>query len=347
MISRLAPADDRESRQITAESRGSRADLYGKSTFMRPRPEEKKLEMLGNLDAAADRAVQSAALEPFLADKHFRVVSKAATLAGERSLVDLTPLLLTAYARFLEDPVKRDPNCIAKGAIARALVNLGCDDVDFYLAGIRYTQPEPVWGGSADSAIDVRCSCALGLVNTRYSRAIQELTTLLHDKEARARVGAAHAISCGNPREAEAVLRLKVLVGDAEAEVIGECFTGLMSIAPLECLPFVATHLSSDNQGVRDYAALALGESRNPKVVEYLKAAWDASGPFGEFPIVLIRAAALNRTEAAFDWLMAIIETGAARHSDAAVEALSVYERNAKLSERVKRALENRRTLHS
>ena len=302
--------------------------------------------MLGNLQSAADRAVSSAVLEPFLADKHFRVVSKAATLAGERSLLDLTPQLLSAYARFLEDPVKRDPNCIAKGAIARALVNLGCDDVDFYLAGIRYTQPEPVWGAAADSATDVRCSCALGLVNSRYSRAIQELTTLLHDKEARARVGAAHAISCGNPREAEAVLRLKVLVGDAETEVIGECFTGLMSIAPLECLPFVATYLTSDNQGVRDYAALALGESRNPSAVEHLKTGWKASGLFGEFPIVLIRAAALNRTEPAFDWLIAIIETGATRHSAAAVEALSVYERNTKLNERVKRALENRRTLH-
>jgi len=320
-------------------------DVCGKSTFMRPRPEEKKLEILGTLDGGADRAAQSAALQPFVADKHFRVVSKAATLAGERSLVDLAPHLLTAYARFLQDPVKRDPNCIAKGAIARALVNLGCDDVDFYLAGICYRQPEPVWGGSADSAIDIRCSCALGLVNTRYSRAIQELTTLLNDSEARARGGAAHAISCGNPREAEAVLRLKVLVGDADAEVIGECFTGMMSIAPLECLPFVATHLSSDSQGIRDYAALALGESRNPRVIEYLRAAWDASGPCGEFPIVLIRAAALNRTEAAFDWLIAIIETGASRHADAAVEALSVYERNTKLSERVKQALENRRSL--
>jgi HEAT repeat protein len=313
-----------------------------KAPTMRPRPEEKKLEILGTLDSAMDRAEQSATIEPYLVDKHFRVVAKAATLAGERALPDLTPDLLTAYARFLEDPVKRDPNCIAKGAIARALVNLGCDDVDFYLAGIRYTQLEPVWGGSADSAIDVRCSCALGLVNTRYSRAIQELTTLLNDTEARARAGAARAISCGSPREAEAVLRLKVLVGDAESEVIGECFTGLMSIAPLECLPFVAEHLASENEGVRDYAALALGESRNPKVVDHLRVAWDACGPFGEFPVVLIRAAALNRTEAAFDWLVSIIETGADRHSAAAVEALSVYERNTKLTERVKQALARR-----
>jgi len=309
---------------------------------MRSRPEEKKLESLGQL--AADRTIERATLQPFLADKHFRVVAKASTLAGERSLPELTADLLAAYARFLDDPVKRDPNCIAKGAIARALVNLGCDDVDFYLAGIRYTQLEPVWGGSADSGIDVRCSCALGLVNTGYSRAIHELTVLLNDKEARARTGAAHAISCGNPREAEAVLRLKVLVGDAEAEVIGECFTSLLSIAPLECLLFVATYLGGENESIRDFAALALGECRNPKVVEYLRAAWESCGALGEFPMVLIRAAALNRTEPAFDWLMAIIETGAKRHSDAAVEALAVYERNTKLSDRVAQALARRKT---
>src|SRR5882724_7169456 len=115
---------------------------------MRPRPEERKLEDLSSVDSSADRVVQSAAIKPFLSDKHFRVVAKAATLAGERSLPDLTADLLSAYARFLADPVKRDPNCIAKGAIARALVSLGCEDVGFYLAGIRYTQLEPVWGGS-------------------------------------------------------------------------------------------------------------------------------------------------------------------------------------------------------
>ena len=306
---------------------------------MRPRPEEKKLEALSSVDGAADRVVQSTAIKPFLSDKHFRVVAKAATLAGERSLAELIPGLLSAYARFLEDPIKRDPNCIAKGAIARALVNLGCEDVGFFLEGSRYRQLEPVWGGSADTAIDVRCSCAMGLVGTGYSRAVQELTALLHDPESRARAGAARAISCGNPREAEAVLRLKVLVGDAEAEVLGECFTGILSIAPTECLPFVATYLSGESEGVRDFAALALGESRNPKAVEHLRNAWDAAGPFGDFRIVLIRAAALNRTEAAFDWLISLIESGAQAHADAAVEALAVYERNTRLNERVKQAL--------
>jgi HEAT repeat protein len=80
-----------------------------------------------------------------------------------------------------------------------------------------------VWGGLADAAIDVRCSCAMGLVATGYFRAVQELTALLNDPEWRARAGAARAISCGNPREAEALLRFKVLVGDPEPEAIGEC----------------------------------------------------------------------------------------------------------------------------
>ncbi len=74
-----------------------------------------------------------------------------------------------------------------------------------------------------------------------------------------------------------------------------------------------------------------------------MRAAWDDCGPFGEFPLVLIRAAALNRTEPAFDWLLSIIETGADRHCAAAVEALAVYERNAKLTQRVKQALARRR----
>jgi len=308
----------------------------------RQRPEEKKLEALSTLEPTADRSAQNALIGKCLDDRHFRVVARAATLAGERSLRERVPDLLRAYARFLGDPVKRDPHCIAKQAIARALVSLECQDVDFFLEGIRYRQLEPVWGGSADAAIDVRCSCAMGLVSTGYSRAVQELTSLLHDPEWGARAGAARAISCGNIREAEALLRFKVLVGDSEPEVIGECFRGLLSVAQEECLPFVAAYLSDTNDGVRDLAALALGESRHPRALEYLQEAWDVTYDMHNFRVVLIRAAALNRTEAAFDWLVSIIEQGARAHADAAVEALSVYERNTKLGERVQAALAKR-----
>ncbi|MEP7243295.1 MAG: hypothetical protein ABI885_06365 [Gammaproteobacteria bacterium] len=311
------------------------------SASKRPTTDE-KLDALNALEATADRAEQSAALQKALGDKHFRIVAKAAVLAGERALHELVPDLLGAYARFLQDAVKRDPNCIAKQAIARALVNLECQGVSFFLEGIRYVQLEPVWGGTADKATDVRSSCAMGLVASGYSRALPELTALLNDKEAPARSGAVRAIACANSREAEVLLRFKVLTGDAEPEIVGECFAGLLSIAPEECLPFVAAFLSGKDDALRDFAALALGESRHPGALQHLRTAWDDVYVTPEVRAVLIRAAALHRSEAAFDWLVSIVESGSRAQADIAVDALAVYERNTKLHERVERALAKR-----
>ena len=170
----------------------------------------------------------------------------------------------------------------------------------------------------------------------------ERIPDLLHDPEWGARAGAARAISCGNPREAEVVLRFKVLVGDSEPEVIGECFTGLLSVAKDECMSFVAEYLSDTEEGIRDFAALALGESRHPQALEHLRTAWDNGYGATEFRNVLIRAAAIHRTEAAYDWLISLIEHGSPAHADVAVEALSVYERNTKLGERVQAALTKR-----
>ena len=58
----------------------------------------------------------------------------------------------------------------------------------------------------------------------------------------------------------------------------------------------------------------------------------------GEARGALIRAAAVHRSEAAFDWLLEIIATGASRHAQAAADALAVYERNARLIERIQAA---------
>src|SRR5678815_2890815 len=111
------------------------------SATNRPRPEEAKLDALNALDPN-DRVALNDALGNALQDKNYRVVAKAASLAEERPLPERVPDLLAAYARFLQDPVKRDPNCIAKKAIARALVTLECRDAQFYLEGIRYVQLE-------------------------------------------------------------------------------------------------------------------------------------------------------------------------------------------------------------
>lgn len=306
-----------------------------------PRPEEAKLDALNALDLT-DPPFLNEAIGKALLDKNYRVVGKAASIAEERQLHERVPDLLAAYARFLQDPVKRDPNCIAKKAIVRALVTLECRDVQFYLEGIRYVQMEPVWGGTADTASDVRGTCAMGLVSSGYVRAVPELAALLSDKEVRAREAAVRAISCGYPREAEALLRFKVHIGDEHPEVLGECFTGLLAIAPEECMALVASNLSHRDDAVRDFAALALGESRHPLALGYLRERWDDVFVSAEMRAVLIRAAAVHRSEAAFDWLLSIIEEGPKKQAEVAVDALSVYERNIKLADRVKAALAKR-----
>jgi HEAT repeat protein len=324
-------------------TRGARNILRLMSTPARPRPEEAKLDALNALDSSADRAVQNEAIRRALQDKHARVVAKGATLAGERMLHERIADLVDAYARFLVEPVKRDPACLAKKAIAGALVALECRDVEFYLAGLRYQQLEPVWGGTADSAVDVRCHCALGLVNSGYFRAIPELAALLNDPEKHARGGAVRAISCGPPREAEPLLRFKLFIGDADPEVLAECFTALLAIAPEESLPLIAARLSDKDDSVRDFAALALGESRHPAALQYLQKAWEDVLVRDDMRAVLIRAAAVHRSEPAFDWLISIIENGSAKQADVAADAISVYERNVKLMERMKAALAGRK----
>ena len=295
------------------------------------------LDALNALEPVAPRTDQLAVLLKALNDKHFLVVARAATLAGDRLLHELSGDLIYAYARFLKDPVKRDPGCKAKQAIARALVTLECQDLEFFRAGILYRQLEPAWGRPTDTATDLRCSCGMGLAAAGPLRAVAELTALLNDPEAVVRSGAARAISCGNPHEAEAVLRFKVQIGDAEADVIGECFSALLIIEPDHSLPFVAEYLRHADDALREFAALALGESRLPQALTLLRDAWDEAVG-SETRGALIRATALHRSEAAFEWLLEIIATGSSKHAQAAVAALAVYERNSRLIEQIEAA---------
>ncbi|MEJ1962006.1 MAG: hypothetical protein WDO56_10895 [Gammaproteobacteria bacterium] len=77
------------------------------SSSPRPRPEVAKLDALSALEAQTDRPVLSEAIGKSLQDKNYRVVARAASFAEERQLHELLEDLLAAYARFLQDPVKR------------------------------------------------------------------------------------------------------------------------------------------------------------------------------------------------------------------------------------------------
>ena len=306
---------------------------------MARRPQANVDEELAALDELPDeRAAKIATLQRALAG-HYRIAAKAARSAEDALLYELVPALKSAYARFLVKPLKQDPNCYAKRALARALVALDCHDVDFLLGGVRYRQHEPVWGGTADTAVDVRASCAMGLVASGYPRALVELTALLNDADAGARLGGVRAIACGNPREAELLLRAKALGGDAEPQIVGECFTGLLAVAPEESIPFVAGYLAHADGALRELAALALGESKLDGALRPLKDAWGEVLVGEEFRHALLRAAAAHRSEAAFDWLLEIVVDARGPIAAAVIEALAPYKHNAKLMQRLESAL--------
>ena len=306
---------------------------------MARRPQANVDEELAALDELPDeRAAKIATLQRALAG-HYRIAAKAARAAEDALLYELVPALKSSYARFLVKPLKQDPNCYAKKALARALVALDCHDVDFLLGGVRYRQLEPVWGGTADTAVDVRASCAMGLVASGYPRALVELTALLNDTDAGARLGGVRAIACGNPREAELLLRAKALGGDAEPQIVGECFTGLLAVAPEESIPFVAGYLAHADGALRELAALALGESKLDGALRPLKDAWGEVLVGEEFRHALLRAAAAHRSEAAFDWLLEIVVDARGPIAAAVIEALAPYKHNAKLMQRLESAL--------
>ena len=300
-------------------------------------------ERLVELDTpSTDPAERSARIARALADRHYGVVAKAARLAEDGLLYELVPALLAAYARFLERPAKLDPSCIAKKAIARALVGLDCDDAAFYIAGLRYRQPEPVWGGTVDTAVDVRCSCAMGLVASGHPRALLELTEVLNDAEPQARAGAVRAIACGNPREAELLLRGKVLAGDEEPAVVGECFTALLAVEPEESLAFVARYIKHSDETLKELAALALGESRLPGALPHLTTAWNDVLLTEGFRRTLLRAAAAHRSEPAIDWLLSIVAESRQKVAAEIIEVLAIYKHNAKLAGRLASLLKDR-----
>lgn len=274
-----------------------------------------------------------------LADRHFRLVAKAAVICSEQLLYDTEAQLIDAYRRLLDNPVKRDPHCIAKGAIVRALVALDCQNHDFFSSAMRYRQLEPTWGGSIDTALDLRNSSAMGLVGTTYPRAAVDVAELLTDNEAYVRIGALRALACVPQDRSEPLLRFKALSGDPESEVVGECFTALIQLEAEDTFDFVAAFMNQDDLEVAGYAALALGESRYPPALNAICDAFNRPYVDRELRRILVRAAVLQRNEPAYRWLLNLVSERDTTAAEMVIEELGIYRSNAKLKSRLETVL--------
>lgn len=213
----------------------------------------------------------AADLRPYLADKAGIVAAAAAKIAGESGLGDVQKELEDAFARFLVDPVKTDPGCRAKLAIAEALRKLEARAFDVFLRGITFRQPEPTFGPPIDTAGPLRVCCGAALLECRHSLALLHASALLADTEATARTGIASVLGAIGGDACESLLRLRVLVGDPEPQVVGACLQGLLAASLDRELDFVVQIMRDAGEDVVRLGLLALGECRDERTLPVLR----------------------------------------------------------------------------
>lgn len=282
------------------------------------------LEQLDALLNAPGAPETIAALRKALADRSNFIVAKAAKIAGEQGAAQLIPDLAAALDRFFTDPAKSDPQCWAKTAIFRALSELGHDNADVFLRGLRYVQMEPVWGGQEDMAGGVRAQCAAALVGRRSipdAVLLGHLVELLADPDKAVRVEAVRAIGRVSRSESSLLLRLRALLPDSEPEVAGACFKALTEIDGAAGIEFVGRFLERGGDTAEE-AALALGETHEARAFALLKECWEA-GRDRSLRNVLLTAMALTRLSEAVEFLAEVVRGGPAEAAQAAARAVA------------------------
>jgi HEAT repeat protein len=300
---------------------------------------EEQLDRVAALRGEPPSPAGRAEAAKYLNSKMNLVVAKAARIAGEWLAAELTPQLVEAFDRFMLKPETSDKRCAAKIEILKALCKLEYPSPSIFRRSLRHVQMEPTWGGSVDTAAAVRALGAMGLAQTDYPEALEEIVPLLLDAERDARIGALRAIAASGLPGGALLLRLKALSGD-EPEVLGECFAALLRAAPSQSLEFVAKFLDHREEAVAEAAALALGDSRLESAFAVLREAFERTRALPRRTLLL--AIALLRRENAIDYLLDLVQNGEGQTSADAVAALAMYEKDPNLQERLDRARQTR-----
>ena len=297
-----------------------------------------RLAALDSLRTDPTSAQSLSLLKKALATKTNMVVGRAAEIAGSYQLTALEPELVQAFARFTINPQKTDPACIAKTALAEALYRMEAYQPDLFLAGIGHVQMEPVWGGREDTAAKLRGICALGLVRINHDNVMLELAQLLADPEPDARISAARAIAYASMvAEGEPLLRFKALVGDDSPQVLSECLSALLQLAPESSISFVAVFLQLDDPAVLGATAVALGESHLVQAFPFLETAWEDAIE-ADLKKTLLLSIALLRHERALEFLLSLLVSGGQAGKDA-LAALRMYRDDERIWFRVEAAM--------
>ena len=279
-------------------------------------------------------------LAPLLRHKSNHVIAAAANAAARLEASQLVGDLQTAFQELMKNPAKLDPACKALIATVKALIQMDAGSAAVLFAGLRHVQHEASFGPAVDAAAPLRGLCARGLARANHPQALDEIVDLLADPEMEARVGAVQALAETGTREGELLLRLTLLRGD-RAEVMSEALTALLNLAPRNSVEFVGRFLARDSDELREAAAIALGESRQPGALPILREAYETHRQQG-FRKALLLSIALLRCDEGVEFLFARLEKEPEALASAALDALALYSRDEAIRQRVLEILEER-----
>lgn len=249
------------------------------------------------------------------------LVAAAADVVAEHHALSLVSEFGDAFSRLREDGVKRDPGCRGKLALAKALHALDDWEERVFVAGLTVKQEEG-WGRE-DTAGELRGVC--GIAHAHFGRpdALDVIAELLLDGQRVTRVAAAQAAGDTGRPDAAALLRLKLLVGDAEAEVLSACLESMLSLARDATIDF-AVRLLREHDERAEVAALALGGARIAEAFEPLSA-WCVGANSEQRHRVGYLALALLRSDAANAYLLEAIRDHGKLDALAAANALATF----------------------
>jgi len=287
---------------------------------------EEQLEKLSAL-RGVPRAEAGAAIRKALSDRVNLVVAKAAGLAGELDIREAVPDLLRAFDRLLDDPVKSDPQCWGKNAVAKALKELEHREAAPYLRGAVHVQMEKVWGGQEDTAGPLRGICLLAMpmcADIERPQVLRYLVNALTEPAPPVRADAARALAEMQGDDCALLLRLKARAGDREAAVTGQVLECLLALERAAGLPFVQSFLEAGDETAEE-AALAIGGSRIAAGLPLLLEAWKTARG-AEFRQAILRALSISRHEGAIEFLQVLAAEGRAHDAADARAALALFE---------------------
>ena len=305
-------------------------------------PIERALDRLGELRSVEPSESVSDEIRAFLRHRSNLVVAKAAKVARELRIAALLPEMVAGFDRLMKDAPRLDKRCAATTELLTALYEMDYDEPAPYLRGLKHVQLEGSFGPPVDEAAKLRAVSAQGLLRTRYPEALAEIVPLLVDREPAARAGAVRALAANGGEAGVLLLRLKVLTGDSEVAVLADCFAGLLATSPGKSVCFVARYVDSEDEGVAEAAMLALGESRLNAAYDALREKWERTVGSPARKTLLV-AMASSRLDDAVAFLVSLVGSASPQTAGDAIEALSIFRHNERVTNVVREALAERK----